>query len=171
MKTGRLRPVKCLILLDIVTFIATLAYAETRNATFSLATTEAPAFTASSAELHGGINPGKTSAAAWFEWGTTASLPNRTETRPVGDGTTTLNVSQSALIVPQFAIAGGGVTQPTVNNTTTKTLNRHIDLFDTMGNPMGVNLNGQTRSTFTYSIPVGGTFVLAPRDSNGQSPL
>jgi hypothetical protein len=78
MKTGRLRPVKYLVLLDILTFIATLAYAETTNATFSLATTEATAITASSAELHGVINPGGMSAAAWFEWGTTASLGNRT---------------------------------------------------------------------------------------------
>ncbi len=38
-------------------------------------------------------------------------------------------------------------------------------------NPMPANLNGKTRSTFTYSIPLGGTFVLAPRDSNGQSAL
>jgi len=95
MKTGRFRPVKFLVLLDILTFIATLAYAETTNATFSLATTEATAITASSAELHGVINPGGTSAAAWFEWGTTALLGNRTETRPVGDGTTTVNLSQS----------------------------------------------------------------------------
>jgi len=32
-------------------------------------------------------------------------------------------------------------------------------------------LNGETKSTFTYSIPVGGTFVMAPRDANGQSPF
>jgi hypothetical protein len=46
-----------------------------------------------------------------------------------------------------------------------------VDVFDNTGNPLPVKLNGETRSSFTYSIPVGGTFVLAPRDSNGQSPL
>ena len=42
---------------------------------------------------------------------------------------------------------------------------------DQAGNPLPVNLNGDTRSTFTYSIPAGGTFILSPVDSNGQSPL
>ena len=32
-------------------------------------------------------------------------------------------------------------------------------------------LNGSTKSTYTYSIPAGGTWILAPRDQNGQSPL
>jgi len=31
--------------------------------------------------------------------------------------------------------------------------------------------NGATQSTFIYSIPAGGTFVLAPWDQNGQTPM
>ena len=77
----------------------------------------------------------------------------------------------NALIIPQFAIAGGWATQIALVNDTTSTISGRIDLFDTAGNPLGANLNGETRSTFPYSIPVGGTFVLAPRDSNGQSPF
>jgi hypothetical protein len=77
----------------------------------------------------------------------------------------------TALIVPQFAIAGGWATQIALVNNTAATLVGRIDVFSTTGTPMPVDLNGETRSTFTYSIPVGGTFVLAPRDSNGQSPL
>ena len=46
-----------------------------------------------------------------------------------------------------------------------------IDIFDSNGQPLAVKLNGTTRSTFTYSIPAGGTFVLAPRDQNGQTPM
>ena len=77
----------------------------------------------------------------------------------------------TAVIVPQFAISGGWATQIALVNNTTTTLVGRIDIFDATGRPMPVGLNGETRSTFTYSIPVGGTFVLAPRDSNGQSPL
>jgi hypothetical protein len=56
-------------------------------------------------------------------------------------------------------------------NNTASTLSGRLDVFDTLGNPMAVTLNGETQSTFTYSIPAGGVFILAPRDSNGQSPL
>jgi hypothetical protein len=80
-------------------------------------------------------------------------------------------VPATAVIIPQFAIAGGWATQIALVNNTNATLVGHIDVFDTNGRPMPVKLNGETRSTFTYSIPVGGTFVLSPRDSNGQSPL
>jgi hypothetical protein len=77
----------------------------------------------------------------------------------------------AAVIIPQFAISGGWATEVALVNNTPATLVGRIDVFDTNGTPMAVPLNGETRSTFTYSIPVGGTFVLAPRDSHGQSPL
>jgi hypothetical protein len=91
------------------------------------------------------------------------TTPNTPQAGTVGGST--------ALIIPQFAIAGGWATQIVLVNNTNATIVGRIDLFDTLGNPMAVNLNGETRSTYTYSIPAGGTFVLAPRDSNGQSPL
>jgi hypothetical protein len=137
MKTGRfrrLRPFRLLVLLDIVTFVATLAYSEVTNGTFSLATTEATAITASSAELHGVINPGGTSAAAWFEWGATPTFGNRTETRLVGDGTNTLNLSQSI-----------GNLQP-----------RTTYYFRVVGYQAAGNLPGETR-TFTTSGDVAVT--------------
>jgi len=77
----------------------------------------------------------------------------------------------NALILPQFVISGGWATEIALVNNSSSTIAGRLDLFDTAGNPMAVTMNGETRSTFTYSIPVGGTFVLAPRDSNGQSPL
>jgi hypothetical protein len=77
----------------------------------------------------------------------------------------------TAILIPQFALSGGWSTQLVLVNNTGATITGRIDVFDATGKPMPVKLNGQTQSTFTYSIPAGGTFVLAPRDSNGQSPL
>lgn len=94
---------------------------------------------------------------------TAGSTPNTPQAGSVG--------GSSALIIPQFAIAGGWATQIALINNTNATIVGRIDVFDTAGNPLPASLNGETRSTFTYSIPVGGTFVLAPRDSNGQSPM
>ncbi len=79
--------------------------------------------------------------------------------------------ASSTLIIPQFAMSGGWATQIALVNNSGATIMGRVDVFDNAGNPMPVKLNGETRSTFTYSIPVGGTLVLAPRDSNGQSPL
>jgi hypothetical protein len=79
--------------------------------------------------------------------------------------------SSTAVIIPQFALAGGWSTQIALVNNTNATIVGRIDVFDTAGHPLPVKLNGETRSTFTYSIPVGGTFILAPRDANGQSPM
>ena len=56
-------------------------------------------------------------------------------------------------------------------NNGSETINGRVDIFDPSGNPLPVKLNGVTQSTFTYSIAPAGTFVLAPRDANGQSPL
>jgi phosphodiesterase/alkaline phosphatase D-like protein len=94
---------------------------------------------------------------------TAGSTANTPQAGSVGGST--------ALIIPQFAIAGGWATQIALVNNTISTIVGRIDVFDTAGNALAANLNGETRSTFTYSIPVGGTFVLAPRDSNGQSPF
>jgi hypothetical protein len=94
---------------------------------------------------------------------TAGAAPNTPQPGTVGGST--------ALIIPQFAIAGGWATQISLVNNTNSTVTGRLDVFDTQGNPMAVKLNGETKSTFTYSIPAGGTLILAPRDSNGQSPL
>jgi hypothetical protein len=76
-----------------------------------------------------------------------------------------------AVIFPQFADGGSWVTQiGLINRGSTKATGR-IDLFNPDGSPVAVELNGSVKSTFTYSIPAGGTLIFAPRDSNGQSPL
>jgi hypothetical protein len=77
----------------------------------------------------------------------------------------------TAILIPQFALSGGWSTQLVLVNNTGATITGRIDVLDATGKPMPVKLNGLTQSTFTYSIPAGGTFVLAPRDLNGQSPL
>jgi hypothetical protein len=77
----------------------------------------------------------------------------------------------AALILPQFAMSGGWATQLALVNTAGTTATGRIDILDANGNPMAVTLDGQNQSTFTYSILAGGSFVLVPRDANGQSPF
>jgi hypothetical protein len=77
----------------------------------------------------------------------------------------------AASILPQFAMSGGWATQLALVNTAGTTATGRIDIFDPSGNPMAVRLSGAMQSTFNYSILPGGSFVLAPRDANGQSPF
>lgn len=76
-----------------------------------------------------------------------------------------------SLALPQFALGGGWATQLALVNGGSSGSSGRIDVYDPSGNPMPVQLNGTLQSSFTYSIAAGGTFVLAPRDSNGQSPF
>ena len=71
----------------------------------------------------------------------------------------------------QFAIAGGWASVLGLVNTSTNAISGRIDVFDQAGNPMSVKLNGVVQSSFTYTIPPRGSFTLAPRDANGQSPF
>jgi hypothetical protein len=77
----------------------------------------------------------------------------------------------TAMILPQFAMSGGWATNIALVNNSGSTITGRVDVFDPAGNPLAVNLNGATQSTFTYSISANGTFALAPRDANGQSPF
>jgi hypothetical protein len=90
-------------------------------------------------------------------------------TQPPGGISGTLG--GAAIIFPQFAIAGGWATQIALVNGSNTTISGRVDLFDQSGNPMPVTLNGQTQSTFTYSIAPAGAVVFAPRDVNGLSPF
>ena len=94
---------------------------------------------------------------------TAGSTPNSPQAGTAG--------GPAAVVIPQFALSGGWSTQLVLVNNTGATVTGRVDVFDASGKPMPVKLNGQTQSTFLYSIPAGGAFVLAPRDSNGQSPL
>jgi hypothetical protein len=77
----------------------------------------------------------------------------------------------TAVVLPQFAMSGGWATQIALLNKSGTAASGRVDVFDPSGSPMAVQLNGLTQSTFQYSIPAGGTVVLAPRDANGQSPF
>jgi subtilase family serine protease len=95
---------------------------------------------------------------------------NQFSTSPVGVTTNASSTTQ-AIVLPQFALGGGWATQLALVNNSGSTASGRVDIFDPTGNPMPVDLNNSTQSTFTYSIPAGGSLVLAPRDSNGQSPF
>jgi hypothetical protein len=79
--------------------------------------------------------------------------------------------SGTAIILPQFAMAGGWATEIALTNKSSSVAQGQIDIYDSSGNPMSVAMNGVTQSTFLYSIPPNGSFMLAPRDVNGQSPF
>ena len=70
-----------------------VAYSQTTS--LSVVTGDASAVTSSSAELHGAVNPGGASAAAWFEWGTTTSLGTRTDVHTLAAGSTAVSVTQA----------------------------------------------------------------------------
>jgi hypothetical protein len=97
-----------------------------------------------------------------------ANSPSPVPTRSLGNGSVG---GPSAVIFPQFAISGGWATTLGLLNNSSTSMSGRIDIFDSTGNPMSVNLNGVTKSTFTYALPPHGSGTLAPRDSNGQSPF
>jgi hypothetical protein len=75
------------------------------------------------------------------------------------------------MIFPQFVIGGGWASVLTLTEVTGQATTGRIDIFDSSGQPLPLNLNANTQSTFRYAIPPGGVFVLAPRNSSGQSPF
>jgi hypothetical protein len=102
-----------------------------------------------------------------------AGMPSRTLTSGLTASTPLAGTigGNAAVILPQFAMGGGWATQIAIVNNSASAMSGRIDVLDASGNPMAVKLNGAEQSTFTYSIPVAGAFVLAPRDANGQSPF
>jgi hypothetical protein len=77
----------------------------------------------------------------------------------------------NAIVLPQFVLGGGWATKIALVNSSSSSATGRIDILDTNGQPLVVKLNGANQSTFVYAMPAGGTFVVAPRDLNGQSPL
>ena len=96
--------------------------------------------------------------------GTLTSVPARTLAAGTIGGA-------NAIVLPQLAMGGGWATQLVLVNTSATTASGRIDVFDPNGQAMAMKLNGDIKSTFTYSIPAGGTFILGPRDQNGQTPM
>jgi hypothetical protein len=77
----------------------------------------------------------------------------------------------NAAMFPQFVMSAGWATAlDLLNNTSSPTTGR-VDVFDPGGNPLAVQWNGSSQSSFIYSIPPNGTVSLSPRDTNGQSPF
>ena len=91
------------------------------------------------------------------------------KTRP--DGQQEIFRGDTPVVIPQFAIGGGWTSEIALFNNGTSTVTGQVEIFDTNGNPMTVTLNNAAQSTFRYSIPAGGTYILAPRDANGQTPM
>ena len=77
----------------------------------------------------------------------------------------------SSIVFPQFAMGGGWATQVALVNNNGGTISGRIEIYDPSGKPMAMALNGVTQSSFNYSIPASGTFVLGPRDANDQTPF
>jgi hypothetical protein len=77
----------------------------------------------------------------------------------------------NTIVFPQFAMSGGWATRMDLVNNSSNPISGHIDIFDSNGNPLVIPWNNQHNSSFTYTIPPHGTLMLAPRDSNGQSPF
>jgi hypothetical protein len=77
----------------------------------------------------------------------------------------------NAVLFPQFALSGGWATQISLVNNNLTTVSGRVDVFDSAGSPMAVTLNGQSGSMFSYSLTPGASLVLAPRDTNGQTPF
>jgi hypothetical protein len=77
----------------------------------------------------------------------------------------------NATMFPQFVMSGGWATALDLLNNTSSPMTGRVDIFDSSGNPLAVQWNGSTQSSFTYSIPTNGTVSLSPRDRNGQSPF
>src|SRR5438552_14209597 len=61
----------------------------------SIATNDAMAVSANSAELHGTINPAGGATAGWFEWGTTSALGKRTDAQIFPEGTAAITFAAS----------------------------------------------------------------------------
>jgi hypothetical protein len=105
--------------------------------------------------------------------GTLAVLPTRTLTASSRTDTPRAGAigGTNALILPQFTLGGGWATHIALVNTSAVSMTGRVDILDTNGQALAVKINGLSQSTFTYQIPPGGTFVLAPRDQNGQTPM
>jgi hypothetical protein len=72
---------------------------------------------------------------------------------------------------PHFVMSGGWATALDLLNNTSSPMTGRVDVFDPSGNPLAVQWNGSTQSSFTYFVPPNGTVSLSPRDTNGQSPF
>lgn len=74
-----------------------------------------------------------------------------------------------AILLPHFAAGGGWATEIVIANVGGTEATGRVDLFARDGLPLTAVLNGKSGSTFRFTIPAGGVFILAPRDRSGDS--
>ena len=78
------------------------------------------------------------------------------------------SVGNSTVALPHFADGGGWTTQVILVNPKDASISGNIHFVDQNGQAITITANGQTVSTFAYSIPGGGAFRLL---TAGQSSL
>jgi hypothetical protein len=74
-----------------------------------------------------------------------------------------------ALVFPVAAFGGGFQSTIILMNTTASPISGKVDFFNPDGSPLSVKLNNQTASTFNYTIPAKGVFLLEDRAREGDS--
>src|ERR1051326_7964832 len=78
---------------DIKTFTTGGDAAPTATTKIVATTGDASGVTSSTATLNGMLNPEGVSVSAWFDWGTSSSLGNRTEVQTIAEGTNAVPVT------------------------------------------------------------------------------
>ncbi len=77
----------------------------------------------------------------------------------------------SSVLLPQFATGGDWASQFTATNNAAFPMIIRVDVFDQNGNPLTVQLNNQTGSSFTnMQIPAGGIVTLGTPSSSSNIP-
>ena len=80
--------------------------------------------------------------------------------------------ASQTVMIPHFADGGGWTTQIVLVNPTDQTLNGNVQLFGqgtstTAGAPVSITLNGQTATSFPYSIPARSSRLLESQNLAG----
>jgi hypothetical protein len=81
------------------------------------------------------------------------------------------DTAPAVFVFPQFALGRGWASQLNLIESAGVATRGRIAFFDSEGLPLAVRLNGELKSEFSYSIAAGGSFLLAPRDQNNQTPF
>jgi len=78
-----------------------------------------------------------------------------------------------AVVLPQFAVGQGWNTQIAVtNNSISQPQQFRVDLFNQSGQPLSINLNGETASSFPDLVaPVSGSLFLTSGTTDGSNPF
>jgi hypothetical protein len=94
--------------------------------------------------------------------GVTSSLPPM----PSGLG------GPNAFLLPLFVAGRGWATQIALSNPGSSAVVFRLDLFKNDGTMMNVTLNGMTGASFiNFAVAGGGAILMAPRDTNGNTPF